>query len=143
MRINIPGTERFNLSIASQWYPGNEGFTGIGCQTGFEQQILDNAPPVEAGGLTGMKDVSVYLWLDGDGDNLPDGYTVSTGVIVPRRQAPDGDYLEGPPQVTPVARYAAVCSSVGKGDCGNPRAPSNCNFLGYVPVTFTMHARVK
>jgi len=131
LRINFPGTEHFNFSVASQWYEGNESFTGIGCETGFEQQILENAPDGH------MQDVSVYLWLDGnDADDLPDGYTVSTGVIT----KPAG---EGPPLVSAGTRYAAVCSSVGPAVCGNPQAPSNCNFLGYVPVTFTMHARVK
>jgi len=149
MRFNFPGTERFNLSIAAQHYPGNESFTGIGCETGFEQQILENAPNGN------MRDVSVYLWRDGvDADELPDGYTVSTGVITPRKDG--SDYLEGPPDVSypepdPDAdppnldhlTYAAVCSSVGPDTCGNPRAPDNCNFLGYVPVQFTMHTRVK
>lgn len=138
MRFSIPGTEHFNFSIASEWYEGNESFTGIGCETGFEEQILLNAPnPRGGGGVEAMRDVSVYLWLDGDdADDLPDGYTVSTGLI----SKPTG---EGPPAITPGPRYAAVCSSVGPAVCGNPHAPSNCNFLGYVPVTFTMHARVK
>jgi hypothetical protein len=147
MRFSIPGMERTSFSIASQWYPGNESFTGIGCETGFNQEILDNAPPlIEAGAIegpsvlvpTGMQDVSVYLWEDGDdADNLPDGYTVSTGTIVDLG-------VEGPPGVNSAAPlYAAVCSSIGPDTCGNPRAPSNCNFLGYVPVQFTMHARVK
>jgi len=137
MRFSIPGTEHFNFSIASKWYEGNESFTGIGCETGFENQILANAPPVAEGGDSGMQDVSVYLWLDGDdADDLPDGYTVSTGQIIKPNS-------EGPPTIDSGLRYAAVCSSVGPAVCGNPHAPSNCNFLGYVPVTFTMHARVK
>jgi len=138
MRFSIPGTERFSFSIAAQWYEGNESFTGIGCETGFEQQILDNAP----GG--GMQDVSVYLWRDGDddADDLPDGYTVTTGTIGPVVKV-DGIYPEGPPPVASDTKYAAVCSSVGPDVCGNPRAPSNCNFLGYAPVQFTLHTRVK
>lgn len=142
MRFSIPGMERTSFSIASQWYPDNESFTGIGCETGFNPEILANAPPLvedETGDPVplGMQDVSVYLWEDGDGDELPDGYTVTTGTIV-------DPGAEGPPGVDPIVpRYAAVCSSIGPDVCGNPRAPSNCNFLGYVPVQFTMHARVR
>ena len=137
MNFKIPGNARTNFSIASQHYPGNESFTGISCETGTEAAILTGAP----GG--GMKDVSVYLWRDGDdADDLPDGYTVTTGTI---NLVPDafGVYAEGAPPVTAGTRYAAVCSSVGPEVCGNPKAPSNCNFLGYVKVQFTMHAVVK
>jgi hypothetical protein len=146
MKFSIPGMERTSFSIASQWYEGNESFTGIGCETGFNNAILDNAPPlIDISGEEedpifvplGMQDVSVYLWEDNNDDSLPDGYTISTGII----EDPDAP---GQPEVNPVApRYAAVCSSVGPDTCGNPRAPSNCNFLGYVPVQFTMHAKVK
>ncbi|MFC1701991.1 hypothetical protein ACFL1J_04525 [Pseudomonadota bacterium] len=138
MHFNIPGTQRFSVSIASLWYEGNETFTGISCESGHELDILAGAP--EPGGA--MRDVSVYLWLDGDGDGFADGYTVTTGDITPL-QHENGDYKEGPPTVNPGSRYAAVCSSVGPEVCGNPKAPSNCNFLGYVKVGFTMHAVVK
>jgi hypothetical protein len=155
MRFSIPGMERTSFSIAGQWYEGNESFTGIGCETGFNNEILDNAPPfVDISGEEeesnfvplGMQDVSVYLWLDGgDADDLPDGYTVSTGAIAPPLDASNPPVIvEGPPVITAGPRYAAVCSSIGPlAPCGNPRAPSNCNFLGYVPVQFTMHVRVK
>jgi hypothetical protein len=136
MRFSIPGTAHFNFSIASEWYAGNESFTGIGCETGFEYEILAHAP-APGGGVEAMRDVSVYLWRDGaDTDDLPDGYSVSTGTITP----PAG---EGPPTIVPGSRYAAVCSALGPTVCGNPRAPGICNFLGYVPVQFTMHAQVK
>ena len=145
MKFSIPGTEHFNFSIAGQHYPGNESFTGINCETGFEGEILAHAPALDVATLgnvdddgVGMRDVSVYLWLDGDdADNLPDGYTVSTGKITP----PGGPGR--PTDISTARRYAAVCSAVGPAVCGNPHAPSVCNFLGYVPVQFTMHAEVK
>jgi len=127
--VNV-GIDRFSISVAAQHYPGNENFTGIACETGHEEEILAKAPG------SPMQDVSVYLWTDSDADGLPDAYTVSTGVITP----PQGD---GPPSVSAGTRYAAVCSAVGPLVCGNPQAPSNCNFLGYVPVQFTMTAMMK
>jgi hypothetical protein len=39
------GIDRFRISVASTWYPGNETFTGIGCETGHEDEIRDKAPP--------------------------------------------------------------------------------------------------
>jgi len=134
MTFSIPGTERFSVSIASEHYPGNESFTGISCETGYEEQILAHAPGEV------MRDVSVYLWRDGlDDDDLPDGYTITTGKITP-----DPDPPFGPPRnIEYGARYAAVCSSFGERTCGNPKAPSKCNFLGYVAVQFTMHTEVK
>lgn len=129
LRLSIPGTKRFSISIASEWYEGNESFTGIGCETGHEAAILANTP----GGA--MKDVSVYLWPDDDADGYPDAYTVSTGTITVDQN--------GTASVTPGSKWAAVCSSEGPLTCGNPRAPSNCNFLGYVDVQFTLHTIVK
>lgn len=135
--IQKMGIDRFRISVASLWYPGNENFTGIACETGYEDAILANAP----GGP--MKDVWVYLWPDSDGDGLSDAYTVTTGTF-------DFDEDEnvmldddGWPIVHADASWAAVCSALGPLVCGNPKAPSNCNFLGYVPVTFTMHAFMK
>jgi len=127
--VNV-GIDRFSISVAAQHYPGNENFTGIACETGHEEEILAKAPDGP------LRDVSIYLWTDSDADGLPDAYTISTGVITP----PQGD---GPPLVSAEARYAAVCSAVGPLVCGNPQAPSNCNFLGYVPVQFTMTAMMK
>lgn len=130
MRFSIPGTERFSVSIASEHYEGNESFTGIGCETGLEAEILTNAPTPDGK----MQDVSVYLWPDDDTDGFPDGYTVTTGSITVD--------ANGTPSVSAGPRYAAVCSSVGPLVCGNPRAPSNCNFLGYVKMQFTLHTVV-
>jgi len=110
MRFSIPGTERFNVSIASEHYLGNESFTGIGCETGHEADILAGAPD------GAMQDVSVYLWPDDNADGYPDAYTVSTGTIV---VAEDGTASVP----TPGSKWAAVCSSVGPEICGNPRAP--------------------
>jgi hypothetical protein len=77
------------------------------------------------------------LWPDGpDADENPDAYTVSTGTIVVA-----GDGSASVP--VPGSKWAAVCSSVGPLTCGNPKAPSNCNFLGYVEVQFTIHTMVK
>jgi len=125
------GIDRFAISIASKHYEGNESFTGISCESGYEAEILTHSP--EPGGA--MRDVSVYLWRDFDGDGLADGYTVTTGKF-----GEIADSLEGPPDVEPGARWAAVCSAVGDKTCGNPKAPSNCNFLGYVEIQFTLHA---
>jgi len=141
MRFKVPastGSERFAVSIASKWYEGNELFTGIACESGDEANILINSPE-EAGSpnLDGsnvkghMRDVLVYLWPDDDGDGYADAYTVTTGLIVV-------DENTGFPTVTPGPRYAAVCSAAGPKVCGNPKAPSNCNFLGYVEIQFTL-----
>lgn len=131
MHFYIPNTgiDRFSISIASKHYEGNEAFTGIDCDSGYEAQILDHSPDGP------MQDVSVYVWPDGDNDGLPDAYTVTTGVI-------SFDEL-GFPKVEPGSRYAAVCSAVGPLVCGNPKAPSNCNFLGYVNMQFTLTAMTK
>ena len=140
MNFRIPGSsDRFSVSIASQWYPGNESFTGLSCETGGTQ------PAILAGAPDGpMKDVSVYPWIDGNDDGLADGYTVTTGTITLDPPDIEGNYAEGAPPVTPGFRYAAVCSSAGPdAPCGNPKAPDKCNFLGYVKVQFTMHAKVK
>ena len=140
MNFRIPGSsDRFSVSIASEWYPGNESFTGLSCETGGTQ------PAILAGAPDGpMKDVSVYPWIDGNDDGLADGYTVTTGTITLDPPDIEGNYAEGAPPVTPGFRYAAVCSSAGPdAPCGNPKAPDKCNFLGYVKVQFTMHAKVK
>lgn len=148
------GIDRFSISVAAQHYVGNENFTGIACETDEDdainyangQLILANAPPAEAGGEWGMQDVSVYLWLDGDdADDLPDGYSVTTGTFELDGGAVLLDPDTGYPVIEPgpKSKYAAVCSAVGPLVCGNPKTPSNCNFLGYVPVQFTMHALVK
>lgn len=137
MRFNVPtgsAGERFTISIASLHYQGNEGFTGIACESGDEKNILLNAP----GGP--MEDVSVYLWGDGiDDDEFPDGYTVTTGSF--KRDTSDNIVVN--PDGSPVlesagSRWAAVCSAMGPNDCGNPQSPSNCNFLGYVKIQFTL-----
>ena len=130
MSFSIPGTERFSFSIAAQHYDGNEGFTGISCETDHEDLILAHSPD------GAMKDVSVYLWPDDNTDGYPDAYTVSTGTIVVA-----GDGTASVP--IPGSKWAAVCSSVGPLTCGNPKAPSKCNFLGYVAVQFTLHTIVK
>jgi hypothetical protein len=132
MHFTIPetGIDRFSVSIASEHYEGNESFTGIACKSGHEAEILTHSP--EAGG--NMRDVSVYLWPDVNVDGIPDGYTVTTGSITV-----DGN---GTLNVTEGSRWAAVCSAVGPLDCGNPRAPDNCNFLGYVEMQFTLHAEM-
>jgi len=126
------GLDRFSISVAAQHYLGNENFTGIACEVSYEdgQAILANAPDRP------MQDVSVYLWPDSDADGLPDAYTVTTGTFL------SFDPETGP-VIEPGSRYAAVCSAVGPLVCGNPQAPSNCNFLGYVPVKFTMTAMMK
>ena len=136
------GIDRFAISIASQHYPGNEKFTGIACEIDdpdYVAKILASSPELEdlsAGRSKGaMRDVSVYLWRDTDEDGLPDGYTVTTGEFGVITKD-----LDGPPEVEPGARWAAVCSAVGDKECGNPKAPSNCNFHGYVEVRFTLHA---
>ena len=134
MHVGIPGTgiDRFAISIASKHYAGNESFTGIACESGDEANILAHSPD------GAMEDVSVYLW-DADEDGFADGYTVTTG-----REDPNSPWDgSGPPDVIPEPRWAAVCSAVGPEVCGNPRAPSNCNFLGYVKMQFTLHAIVK
>lgn len=136
LRFSFPGTKRFSISVAGKHYPENESFTGIGCETGQEAAILANSPD----GV--MKDASVYLWRDGvDADDLPDGYTVTTGEIEHEEDTPIPEGL--PYNIKPGYRWGAVCSSIGPETCGNPRAPSNCNFLGYVKVQFTMHTYVK
>jgi len=128
--------KRYTISVASRHFEGNEKFTGIACQTGFEDQILGGN--YHGDGHGPLPDVTVYLWPDGsDADELPDGYTVTTGSFK------HGFPPEGPPLVTPGPRIAAVCSPYGPADCGNPQAPSNCNFLGYAKVQFTLHAVVQ
>jgi len=138
--------ERYTISVASRHFEGNEMFTGIACQTGFEDEILTGnytyGEPGELGEHGALPDVTVYLWPDDsvsppDADNLPDGYTVTTGVIDFQ------DPAKFPPDVIPGPRVAAVCSPYGPEDCGNPQAPSNCNFLGYANVQFTLHAVVQ
>jgi hypothetical protein len=127
------GIDRFAISIASLHYKGNENFTGIACEIDdpkYVKAILANSPE------GAMRDVSVYLWRDADKDGLPDGYTVTTGEIKDVDET-----LDGPPDVIPGTRWAAVCSAVGPdAPCGNPKASSNCNFLGYVEMKFTLHA---
>ena len=108
---------------------GNEQFQGMNCQAGNEEQIIADGP---------VQDVSVYLWFDKDGDGLPDGYTVTTGSILDPGNPPS--IL---PTTSDVPRVAAICSSQGPADCGNPQAPSLCNFLGYVDMQFTFHAEIK
>ena len=138
--------ERYTISVASRHFEGNEKFTGIACQTGFEKAILAGNYDVNGDGEIhdhgALPDVTVYLWPDDsvsppDADNLPDGYTVTTGDIVL------ADPLIFPPEVKPGPRVGAVCSPYGDSDCGNPQAPSNCNFLGYAKVRFTLHAVVQ
>jgi hypothetical protein len=160
MRFTVPastGSERFAVSIASEWYDGNEGFTGIACESGDEANILTHSP--EPGGLLNldvnnelkklsvpheMRDVLVYLWPDGpDDDDFPDAYTVTTGSFVLNEDySIKLDELTGSPTVIPGSRWAAVCSALGPKTCGNPKAPSNCNFLGYVEIQFTLDAMV-
>jgi hypothetical protein len=65
------------MSIASKHYAGNETFTGIACDIDDRNYVaaILASPPGEAP----MRDVSVYLWNDVDGDGFADGYTVTTG----------------------------------------------------------------
>jgi hypothetical protein len=144
MRFTVPastGIERFAVSIASQWYGGNEGFTGIACESGDELAILANSPEkhsTETEDDDGpMRDVSVYLWPDVDEDGYAKAYTVTTGSI--NFDEETGDFVG----ITPGTRWAAVCSAAGPQDCGNPKAPNNCNFLGYVEVQFTLYTVVQ
>jgi len=121
----------FRISLAGTHVPGNEKFQGLQCE-------VDNATAqaIIAGGP--VEDVTVYLWPDNDGDNLPDGYTVTTGVITDI-----GDPPGTLPTTSDESRVAAICSSIGPESCGNPQAPALCNFLGYVDMQLTLHAEIK
>jgi len=121
----------FRISLAGTHVPGNENFQGLQCQVDHDiaQTIIAEGP---------VQDVTVYLWPDKDDDNLPDGYTVTTGVITDI-----GDPPVTLPTTSDVPRVAAICSSIGPEPCGNPQAPSLCNFLGYVDMQLTLHAEIK
>jgi len=139
LTMRLPGSVNlYRISVASRHFPGNEKFTGIQCQTGNEQDILDNAPkPGGGGGVEPMKDVTVYLWPSNDGDDLPDGYTVTTGVIT---------NIGNPPGILPTTTdeplVAAICGHAGPKDCSD-YGGCWCNFLGYVDMQLTLHAEVQ
>jgi hypothetical protein len=136
LTFRLPGSVNlYRFSVASRHFPGNEKFTGIQCHTGNEQYILDNAP----GGP--MQDVTVYLWPDDDGDGLPDGYSVTTGAFI-NHGANLGTENEVLPETTDEPLVAAICGLAGPKDCAD-YGGGWCNFLGYVNIQLTLHARVQ
>jgi len=85
--------------------------------------------------------INIYAWNDGDLDQYPDGYTISTGVI----SNDELDTASGLPTVTassgPVKK-ALVCSNIGpNGEPCSKRKQRNalCHTLGIVDMHFTMH----
>lgn len=87
-------------------------------------------------------DVNVYIWRDGvfsgtEPDGLPDGYTVSTGVITPWSES-----FEAPPTVSPGWAEGLICSNISlTGEpCASKREKNSlCHNLGKVPLRFTLH----
>jgi hypothetical protein len=94
----------------------------------------------DADGYQVGDDINVYIWEDGTFsgvfDDLPDGYTVTTGEI---------SVLEAPgehPVVTHAPRRATVCANVNQdGDaCPSDKSKSAlCYMRGQVDVEFTLH----
>jgi hypothetical protein len=128
-RIGTQGfANRFNIQMMG--VPMPDGFhQGIWCNLTYHPD-LDPADAVS-------EDVSVYNWPDHDGDGIPDGYTITTGTI-------DDSVRTSPPDVIAGTRLGTICSNIGGEGlqtCGGPSGGDLCNLLGFVEVSFTIHAR--
>jgi hypothetical protein len=123
MRVQVVGHhDRYVFQLMGREIP-EEYHQGIFC---------DLATPADAV----SDDVDLYVWPDGDGDTLPDGYTITTGTL---------DTSTTPPTVSiPGARLATICSTDGPEHCGGPGSDSDmCNMLGRVYIQVTWHAVMK
>lgn len=88
-------------------------------------------------------DINVFVWEDGTysgvGDGLPDGYTVTTGIILEVESAGN------PPTVVypdPGYAEALMCSNIGPNGerCADPKNRDDLCFIrGKVAIRFTMH----
>jgi hypothetical protein len=111
-------------------------------QMSSRTSLPKNSHSCEFNAQTATGDINVYVWRDGVftgvQDGLPDGYTVSTGVI-----SSFSETAGGLPQVTAGFSEAFVCSNVALDDI-TPCEEKNqknalCHGLGKVPMRFTMH----
>jgi hypothetical protein len=116
---------RFSIQFMERAMPG-DFHQGIWCDLSYHPTLK----PEDAG----SEDMTVYLWPDNDGDDLPDGYTITTGTI-------DDSVNQSPPDVIADTRIGTICSSTGPLACAGPSDGDLCNLLGHVEVGFTIHAR--
>lgn len=81
------------------------------------------------------EDVTLYVWPDDDADGVPDGYTVTTGLI--------DDTSTTPPTVISGSRKATLCSNVDAdgNTCGGPGSSNLCYLVSKMDVQFTWHAQ--
>jgi hypothetical protein len=132
-RVKPVDDHRYVINLADT-VPDNpdDQFSGLLCHS-----VTPEWPNDEI--VTVSEDVTVYLWPDENDDGMPDGYTVTTGVVT--GVGDDNAYsLANPPAVTSAPRTAAICSQVGPVDCNGAGLGEFCNFLGFVDVQFTWHA---
>jgi hypothetical protein len=120
--------DRFGIQLMQREIP-EDFHQGVWCDLSYHPTL----DPIDAI----SEDVSVYNWPDHNGDGIPDGYTVTTGII-------DDTFNTSPPDVIAGTRIGAICSNVqgpGLETCGGPSRSDMCNLLGFVEVGFTIHAR--
>lgn len=107
---------------------------------GFLQSINCHYDAPGYPSLEDLDDIKVYIWEDGiysgSADGLPDGYTVTTGLI------DQSEALGALPVVTPMTASALICSNVDEnGDNCGPKKNSQglCAIRGQVGMRFTLH----